>query len=167
MELERLIRRCEGLEERTASLYRVWAARARETPRLCSLWTALAREEEEHARSLRVAERSPAPGSRGCIDVTGWEDAIAAVEEHLIAAEGLGEGASVDHMLAAALELEMTELETMRRALVALAGRPARHGGDHATGFAREATRMSSDPHVGLLADLLLAETQVRQASVG
>jgi hypothetical protein len=32
-------------------------------------------------------------------------------------------------MLAAALELEMTELETMRRALVALTGHPARRGG--------------------------------------
>ena len=164
MELEQLIGCCEGLEERAGALYRGWAARGRENPRLCSLWTALAREEEEHARSLRVARRSPAPTSRGCIDVTGWEDAIAAVEERLIAAESLREGATGDHMLAAALELEMTELETMRRALVALAGRPARHGEDHAAGFAREATRMSNDPHVALLADLLLAETQVKRA---
>ena len=164
MELEHLIGRCEGLEERAAALYRGWAARARENPQLCSLWTALAREEEEHARSLRVARRSPAPASRGRVDVTGWEDAIAAVEERLITAEGLGEGASADHMLAAALELEMTELETMRRALVALAGRPARRGEDHAIGFAQEVTRMSNDPHVGLLADLLLAEAQVKLA---
>jgi len=164
MELERLIGRCEGLEERTGTLYRGWAAWARENPRLCSLWTALAREEEEHARSLRVALRSPAPSSRGCIDVDGWEDAIGAVEERLISAERLGEGATIDQMLAAAMELEMTELETMRRALVALAGRPVRRGDDHAAGFAREATRLSNDPHVGLLADLLLAETRVERA---
>jgi rubrerythrin len=164
MQLERLIRHCEGLEDRAGALYRAWAARARESPRLCSLWTALAREEEEHARSLRVALRSPAPSSRGCIDVAGWEDAIAAVEERLIAAESMAEGATVDHMLAAALELEMTELETMRRALVALTGRPARRGQDHAAGFAHQAASVSNDPHVGLLANLLLAETQVKHA---
>ena len=165
MDLERLIQHCEGLEQRAAALYRGWAARARENPRLCSLWTALAREEEEHARTLRVALRSPAPSSRGCLDVAGWEDAIAAVEANLIGAERLGESATVDDMLAAALELEMTELDTMRRALVGLAGRAERCGDDHEAGFAREATRLSSDPHVGLLAALLLAESQVKHAS--
>jgi len=164
MELERLLGRCRGLEERAGEVYRTWAARTRESPRLCSLWTALAREEEEHARSLRVALRSPAPSSRSRLDVTGWEDAIAAVEERLIAAESLGEGTTVDHMLAAALELEMTELDTMRRALVGLAGRPAHHGDDHAAGFAREAAKFTNDPHVGVLAALLLAETQVKRA---
>jgi len=166
MELERLIGRCQALEERAGALYRGWAARARENPPLCSLWTALAREEEEHAHSLRVALRSPAPSSRACIDVAGWDDAIAAVEERLIAAEGLGEGAAADHLLAAALELEMTELETMRRTLVGLAGRPAREReDDHGAVFAREAVRLSDDPHVGLLAGLLLAETQVKQTA--
>jgi rubrerythrin len=164
MDLERLIQRCEGLEERAAALYRGWAARARENPRLCSLWTALAREEEEHARTLRVALRSPAPSSHACLDVAGWEDAIAAVEAHLITAEGVGEKATTDDLLAAALELEMTELETMRRALVGLAGRPVRDGGDHAAAFAEEATRFSRDPHVGMLATLLLAESRVKHA---
>jgi hypothetical protein len=166
MELETLLQRCRVLEERAAALYRGWAAGAREDPGLCSLWTALAREEEEHARSLRVALRSPAPVDRGCLDVAGWEDAIAAVEERLIAAERLGEGSTVDQTLASALELEMTELETMRRALVGLAGRPHRNGSeDHAAELARKATRISRDPHVGLLAALLLAETQVKQTA--
>jgi rubrerythrin len=163
MEMERLLGRCRDLEERAGAVYRTWAARTRESPRLCSLWTALAREEEEHARSLRVALRSPAPSSRNCLDVAGWEDAIAAVEERLIAAESLGEGATADHMLATALELEMTELDTMRRALVGLAGRPVGYGEDHAAGLAREATKFTNDPHVGVLAALLLAETQVRR----
>jgi hypothetical protein len=165
MDVERLIQRCEGLEQRAAALYRGWASRARENPPLCSLWTAMAREEEEHARTLRVALRSPAPSSRGCLDVAGWEDAIAAVEAHLITAEGLGEGATVDDMLAAALELEMTELDTMRRALVGLAGRPEHDGDDHAAAFARGATRFSGDPHVGMLAALLLAESRAKHAS--
>ena len=166
MELETLLQRCGGLEERAATLYRGWAAGAREDPGLCSLWTALAREEEEHARSLRVALRSPAPANRGCLDVAGWENAIAAVEERLIAAERLGEGSTLDQTLAAALQLEMTELETMRRALVGLAGRPHRNGGeDHAAELARKATLLSRDPHVGLLASLLLAETRVKQTA--
>lgn len=165
MELERLLQRCRSLEQRAAALYRGWAAGAREDPRLCSLWTGLAREEEEHARSLSVAFRSPAPSNRGCLDVAGWEDAIAAVEERLISAERLGEGSTADQMLAAALELEMTELETMRRALVALAGRPSRNGDDHAAELAEQALRLSTDPHVGLLAALLRAETRVKQPS--
>jgi rubrerythrin len=165
MELERLLERSRGMEDRAASLYRGWAANLRDEPGLCSLWTAMAREEEEHARSLRVALRSPAPANRGCIDVAGWEDAIAAVEERLIAAERLGEDATADHMLAAALELEMTELETMRRALAALAGRPVRNDGDHAAELAYHATRLSRDPHVGLLADVLLAETKLKQST--
>jgi rubrerythrin len=165
MELETLLGRCRGMEERAAALYRGWAAGIRDDPRLCSLWTALAREEEGHAHSLAVALRSPAPTSRGCIDVAGWQDAIAAVEERLIAAEHLGEGSTVDQMLAAALELEMTELETMRRALVALAGRPVRNGEDHAWDLARQATRLSRNPHVALLAALLLAETHVKKTA--
>jgi len=165
MELERLLRRCQALEERAATLYRGWAARTREQPALCNLWTAMAREEEEHARSLRVALRSPLPSNHGCIDVAGWEDAIGAVEQGMIAAERLDEGATADDMLAAALELEMTELEAMRRALVALAGRPTRNGEDHAAGLAREATRLTHDPHVGLLATLLQAETRVKSTA--
>jgi rubrerythrin len=166
MELESLLQRCGTLEERAAALYRGWAAGARDNPPVCNLWTALAREEEEHARSLQVALRSPAPPNRGCLDVAGWEDAIATVEERLIAAERLADGSTVDQTLAAALELETTELETMRRALVALAGRPCRNGtADHAAELARKATGLSQDPHVGMLAALLLAETRVKQTT--
>ena len=162
--MESLLQRCGTLEERAAALYRGWAAGARENPPFCNLWTALAREEEEHARSLRVALRSPAPPNRGCLDVAGWEDAIATVEERLIAAEQMGDPSTVDQALAAALELEMTELETMRRALVALAGRPAGKGTeDHAAELAHKATKLSHDPHVAMLAALLLAETRVKQ----
>jgi rubrerythrin len=163
MELEKLLQRCRGLEQRAASLYRAWAADARGEPPLCNLWTGMAREEEEHARSLSVAFRSPAPSSRGCLDIAGWEDAIAAVEQHLIAAERLGEGSTADQRLAAALELEMTELDTMRRALVALAGRPSRNGEAHAAELAERARQLSPDPHVATLASLLLAEARVRQ----
>ena len=163
MELETLLQRCRALEQRAAALYRAWAAAARDDPGLCSMWTALAREEEEHARSLSVALRSPAPTSRGCIDVAGWEDAIAAVEERLMAAERLGEGSMADQMLGAALELEMTELETMRRALVAMAGRPDRSVEDHSRHLAETATRLSRDTHVKLLAALLLAEARVKE----
>lgn len=154
------------MEERAAALYRGWAAEERQDPRLCNLWTALAREEEEHARSLRVALRSPAPEARGKVDVSGWEDALAAVGERLTAAENLGEGRTIDDMLAAALELEMTELDTMRRALLALAGRPARERNhEHAEHLAEEAYRLSTDGHVRLLASLLLAESRVKKTA--
>jgi len=101
------------------------------------------------------------PTARHAIDVSGWEDAIGAVAERLAAAERLGEGRTRDQMLAAALELETTELESMRRALLSLAGRPERVTEQHAMRLAEEASAMTRDGHVRLLAALLLAEARV------
>ena len=70
MELERILDRCHALEQRAAAAYRSFAAAARGTPEVCALWTRLAREEEEHARSIatirtasgvRVAETRSSP----------------------------------------------------------------------------------------------------------
>jgi len=55
MELDEMLDRCRRLEERAGAVYRSYAAATRADPALCALWTALAREEEEHARAIALA----------------------------------------------------------------------------------------------------------------
>jgi hypothetical protein len=55
VELDDMLDRCCGLETRSAALYRSFAAAALDQPDLCALWTALAREEDEHASILDAA----------------------------------------------------------------------------------------------------------------
>ena len=43
-----MLDRCCGFEIRSAALYRNFAAGARDQPDLCALWTAMAREEDDH-----------------------------------------------------------------------------------------------------------------------
>jgi len=163
MELDRMLARCRRLEERAAAVYRSFAATARSTPPLCALWTALAREEEEHARSLTMA-RTARKGATGETQLEGWEEAIEEVQRCLAAAEDLGPGAPTDRQLAAALELEMTELEVLRHALLAAADRPEfTEPSAHALRLADAAASFSNDPQVGLEAALLRARTRLEQ----
>jgi rubrerythrin len=55
MRLDGMLKRCERLELRAATLYRAFAAASRAESELCALWTTLAREEEDHARSIALA----------------------------------------------------------------------------------------------------------------
>jgi rubrerythrin len=163
MELDRMLARCWRLEERAAAVYRSFAETARSTPPLCGLWTALAREEEEHARSLARA----CHGRRGVAGETqleGWEDAIEEVQRCLAAAEDLGPGAPTDRQLAAALDLEMSELEALRHALLAATDQPEfAEPSAHALRLVDGAVTFSSDPHVGLQAALLRAQVRLKR----
>ena len=170
MQLRRMLDRCRHAEERAAALYRTLAARTRAEPDLCALWTRLAREEEEHAHGLRVAAAridSPA-GWQTRLD--GFEEALGEVEGRLAAAEGLPPGATRNQQFAAALDLEMTELEVVRLALLAAAARPeapephATHA-THAADLAVRALELSDDPHVQLLASLALARARLKGAA--
>ncbi len=165
MRLDGLIERCQQLEDRVATLYRAYAASARSEPDLCSLWTALAREEEEHSRTLAAARLFRAQVEAARTDVEGCEAALQEVAQRLTAAEQLATGASLDRQLAAALELEMTELEPLRRLVLAASHRPDRTGHQtaHVDRLARAARRYSSDPHVVLLAAVLRARTRLRE----
>ena len=158
MQLDAMLDRCRGLEERAGALYRAFAARARSEPALCALWTALAREEEEHARTLTRAKGSldVVEGWRTRID--GWAEAVGEVEDRLRAAERLPSDAGPEEQLAAALELEMTELEAMRQALMTAAHRSEKPTSpdEHAGRLATHATRFSDDSHVRMLAALVL-----------
>lgn len=159
-----MLARCHALEERAGALYRSWAARARNDPAACALWTALAREEEEHARTLATAARH-VHALRSGVRIDGWEDALIDVQDRLASGEALGAGTGLDRALAAALDLEMTELDALRHVLLALSHEPG-GGGDpstHASRLAEAATALSEDPHVRLQAALLLARARLRE----
>jgi hypothetical protein len=163
MQLDQMLERCRRLEERAGAVYRSYAASSRGDPTLCALWTALAREEEEHAQSIVLARSrlDPTAGWRTRLD--GWEEAVQEVEERLLAAEQLSPGATTAAQLSAALELEMTELEALRQVLLAASDEPE---GDrpaaHATRLAEAAVALSDDPQVRLQAALLRARGRLK-----
>lgn len=166
MQLDRLLERCRLLEQRAGALYRSYAAGTRDDPALCALWTALAREEQEHAHSLThaAARLDAAAGWQTRVD--GWDKALGEVEARLAAAERLGPGATPDQQLAAALGLELSELDALRHMLLQVSGRPepADVIAAHATRLAEDALRFSSDPQVRLQAELLRARARLRSA---
>lgn len=164
MRLDQLIDRTQALEERAAALYRVFAIGARDQPTLCALWTGLARDEEQHARSLAAARRQLPATAGWQTHVEGWQEALDEIELRLASAEQLEAGAHTDRQLAAALELEMSELETLRHALL-VASRAADVAGPqthHAKRFAELATQFSDDAQVRLQAALLRARAHLR-----
>jgi len=166
MQLDAMLERGKRLEERAATLYRSYAAASRAEPSLCALWTSLAREEEDHARSIVTArERLEATaGWRTWLD--GWEAALAEVEERLTAAEQLGPEAPLARHLSAALELEMSELEGFRRVLLAACRQPESDPpADHALHLADAAERLSDDPQVRLQAALLKARARLNRTA--
>jgi rubrerythrin len=160
MDLSRMVERCRGLEERAAALYRSWAAGARDRPDLSALWTRLARGEEEHARSLAALRDAGAERT----SLEGWEDALDEIEQCLGTADQLGTSAAPDRQLAAALDLEMTELDALRRTLLVAAGAALPPLEEHAEDLANTAVRHSTDPHVQLQAALLLARARLTRA---
>ena len=106
-----MLDRCRGLETRSAALYRSFAAGACDQPDLCALWTAMAREEEEHARILDdTRARLPTIDAWLTHISGGWPEVVRVVEAKLSEAELLAGDAGADQQLAAALELEMTEI---------------------------------------------------------
>jgi rubrerythrin len=157
VDLDEMLDRCRDLETRAAALYRTFAAGAREHD-LCVLWTSMAREEEEHAHILDDA-RTHLPTVEAWVTHIsgGWPSVVQEVEAKLLAAELLAADASADQQLAAALELEMTEIEPLRQMLVAVSQhRPPRPIAEsHALRLAEAAERLSTDPHVRQQATLL------------
>jgi rubrerythrin len=167
MQLDRMLDRARGLEERAAALYRGWAAATREDPARCALWTALAREEEEHARLLGRARQRLEPTSGWRTRIDGWEEALGTVDERLRAGERLGRLAGFDEQLCAALALEGTELDALRHVLLEVAGQRDHdeEGAAHTRRLAEAAERLSADPDVLLQAALLKGQLRLGVAS--
>jgi hypothetical protein len=145
-------------------LYRRFAAEARGAPRLCALWTELAREEEVHARSLAALVDRLRPIEIQHIRLEGWSDALDEVDKRLTIAEKLPPGAPLERQLVAALDLERTELEAARYALLVASGFTADEEPQvgHAARLASAAASLSSDPDVRLAAALLRARSFLR-----
>jgi rubrerythrin len=165
MQLETMLDRCQALEERAAAVYRGFAAATRAQPEVCTLWTDMAREEEEHARSItRARGRLRLEGSSRA-SVEGWAEAMAAVEDRLAVAERLRAGSTVPQQLAAALDLEMTELEALRRVALDAARAPEQKDqAAHAEHLADVAEQLTDDPQVRLQVALLRARTRLQVA---
>ena len=164
MQLDAMLERGKRLEERAAALYRSYAAASRGEPALCALWTALAREEDEHAHTILLARARLEPTAGWRTWLEGWDDALSEVEERLGAAERLGLESTTARQLSAALELEMSELEAFRRVLLMVCNAPPTDGSpDHAIRLAEAAERLTDDPHVRLQAALLKARTRLKK----
>jgi len=163
VDLGEMLDRCRGLEIRSAALYRSFAAAACDQPDLCAFWTAMALEEEEHARILDDARAHLPTIDAWLTHISGgWPEVVRVVEAKLFEAELLAAGAGADQQLAAALELEMTEIEPLRQMLVAVSRRrpPRPISEDHALLLVDAAERFSADPKVRQQAALLRARVR-------
>lgn len=161
-----MLDRCRGLETRSAALYRSFAAGARDQADICALWTAMAREEDEHVRMLDEARGHLPTIGAWTTHLSGrWDHVVREVEEKLFEAEQLAGGAGTDQQLAAALELELTEIEALLQMLVAMSRRrpPRPVAEDHALRLADAAERFSTHPRVRQQAALLRARAHPAQ----
>jgi rubrerythrin len=162
MQIGELLDRSAALEERTGRLYRKFAAAAR-NPELAQLWAELADEEALHLRAVRDARARMRFGVARRTRVDGWDEALADVEARLEQAEALGPDATPDDQLCAALHLEASEIDVVRRAAMAAAATEANalHEERHAHRLAEAARRLSSHPQVQLAATALLARERL------
>jgi rubrerythrin len=167
MDLEHLIARCKNFETRAAAVYRTYAARTRQDPDVCAMWTALAREEETHARAIERAAGWLDPAQGWQTNLEGWQEDLDEIETRLAQAEATDVGADVDRQLVAALALERSELDALFRRLLSLMparDRP-RSADEHTGPLLALAARRSSNPTVAFEAALLQAHHWLRHAS--
>jgi len=167
MHLDRLMMRSRAFEARAAAVYRTFAARTRHDPEVCALWTAMARDEEGHARALARAGGWLDPARGWHTDLDGWEDDLDDIETRLAYAERPEIGADLDRQLCAALALERTELDTLYHRVLTLVPPIERsHGNEDHTGpLLALARRRSTHPTVAMEAALLQARNRLRHAS--
>ena len=166
MQLDRLLSQCRGFELRAAAVYRTFAARTRNDPGVCAMWTALARDEDSHAHALARAA-SWLEGPRGWqTSLDGWEDDLADIESRLVDAERPEIGADVEQQLVAAMALERTELDTLYHRLLSLVPlRDRLHADGHTGRLLALAARHHGNPAVAMEAALLQARMRLRKAS--
>jgi hypothetical protein len=161
--LDDMFDRCCGLETRSAALYHSFVAAVRDRAELCALWTAMAREEDDHARMLNDTRRHLPTIEAWMTQLSPrWDRVLNEVEEKLSEAERLSGGVGADQQLAAALELELTEIEPLRQMLVAAGQRrPPRPIAEyHALRLVEAAEHFSTQPEVLQQAALLRARAR-------
>jgi rubrerythrin len=160
MDLANLIARCRAYEQRAAELYRAYAARTRSEPEACKLWTALARDEEEHARTLERAGRMLEPTDGWRVSLDGWDEALAEIDERMALAEDSRIGADFDRQLAAALGLERSEIDHLYHRLMRLSSVPIGDREDHLERLLSVAERRT-DPAVQMQVGMLRARMRL------
>ncbi len=163
MRLVDLLDRSEALEERAAALYRGFAATQIDDAELAALWTVLAAEEDAHAGSIRDVRSKLTPGERDLSGVSGCEEALMDIAERLWRAEALRPDATPDRRFSAALDIELSELESLRQLALHASGTAGTLSTDqtHLRRLADTARRRSRDGHVRLAAALLLARERL------
>ncbi len=163
MRLAELLDRCLALEERSAAVYRKFAAARPDDAELAQLWEALAADEDEHARSIRDVLRDLGTGEGELTAVEGCEAAFADVAARLRDADALDADATPNRHLAAALDIELSEIEALRRLGLRASRRHEVPDQDHShvRRLADTARRRSQDGHVRLAAALLLARERL------
>jgi len=163
MRLADLLDRSGALEERAAALYRRFAATQLDDPELAALWAALAAEEDAHTRSIRDARSQLTPAERELSAVAGCEAALNDIAERLRHAEALGPDAPTDRRFSTALDIELSELESLRQLALHASGIPRTPATDHSHvhRLADMARQRSCNGHVRLGAALLLARERL------
>ncbi|MGH7893438.1 MAG: hypothetical protein ACREQL_02160 [Candidatus Binatia bacterium] len=167
MRLEELLARCRGYEEHAAAVYRSFAARTRADPEACALWTALARDEDEHARQLTRAAAWLDAVEAWRTHLDGWTEALDEVEARIAEAERPEIGADVEQQLVAALALERTELDAIYHRLlrVTRTSEPLAGSALHTDRLLDFAVRRAVSPTVLLEIALTRARSRLRAAS--
>jgi rubrerythrin len=163
VQLVDLLDHAEALETRAAALYHRFAAAEIDDPELATLWMDLEREEDAHALSIRAARSQLTREELDLTAVTGCEEALADAGARLQYAERLGSDASTDRKLSAALDIELSELESLRRLALHASGVPGTLRTDqrHVHRLTDTARKRSRDEHVRLGAALLLARERL------
>ena len=163
MQLEEILDQCQVLEQRAASIYRRFASVSRAQPKVCALWTGLAREEEGHAQSISIARADLRMRGSSRTTIQGWAEALEEIDARLAVAEQLPAGAPTAQRLAAALDLEMTELDALRLAILTTAeASPPEDQAGHADRLADAAEALTDDSQVRLQVALLRARARLK-----
>lgn len=163
MRLAQLLHQAGTLEERAAALYRRFATEQFDEPALAALWTALAADEDAHARSIRDAQSQLTAAERELSAVAGCEAALTDIAQRVRQAEALDPDATLDRRLSAAIEIELSELESLRQLALhasSISGTPPMDH-SHVHRLTDAARQYSRDGHVRLAAALLLARERL------
>ena len=116
-----------------------------------------------------MARSRLAAADRDLSDVSGWEPALADITERLRHAEDLDSDVTTNRRLSAALDVELSELESLRQFALLASGSPGTLPSDHTHihRLADLARQPSRDDRVRLGAALLLARERLAAGAGG
>lgn len=151
--------RLRQLDERAARVFRTYAQGVAMSGELYALWEDAACHEEKRARTFGEPWRGPGDPSpaEGC---DGAAEALAALEDRLLAADRLAGRGSVEGRLMAALDFEVMELEVSRRTSQVYSEQDEKQGLAIAVRLASMVPRYGDEMHLFLEAAQLIARAR-------